>query len=136
MITDRERKPAFSGEEHLQIFARPSTPVDERRHALRIGGERAPPGVDTTPISSIAVPPPAAPPPADAPQKPARSERVIDDASLRGVFNGRALVQTPKALMLVGPGDRIPEHGAVLLIEQAQTGPRVVTEGGVITKRK
>ena len=135
MITDRDRRPVFSGAEHLQIFAKPSTPEDDRRHALRVGGEREPPASDPTPVGTIVGGPGGVIAPAQT-AKPVKSDQSLNSASVRGVFNGRALVQTSTTVVLVGPGENIPGVGNVISIEQTLQGPRVVTEQGVISRRK
>jgi hypothetical protein len=173
MIISGDRRPTFSGAEHLQIFARPSTLSDDRRHTLSIGGQREPPSFDTTPIGSIIGGPggvmaPAVklveseqaignasvqrePPSFDttsigsiiggpggvmAPAvKPVKSEQAIGNASVRGIFNGRALVQTETTVVLVGPGESIPGVGKVVSIEQTLNGPRVITDAGVVSRR-
>jgi len=132
MIISGDRRPTFSGAEHLQIFARPSTPSDDRRHTLIIGGKREPPSFDTTPIGSIIGGPGGVMAPA---VKPVKSEQAIGNASVRGVFNGRALVQTATTVVLVGPGESIPGVGKVVSIEQTLNGPRVITDAGVVSRR-
>ena len=127
MMTDPNHVPVFPGSEHLMIFAQPAT----RAHGKPLVGNApmvatsAPILVDPMPIGSL----PEAPP-TEAP--PAAREKALPGFFVRGIYGGKAMVQTADGFVMVEPGKVIPGAGEVSRIERRGQEWVVVTTHGVI----
>ena len=121
MVSDRNRTPTFSGAEHLMIFARPASHDPGKLQARRnSGAPSAQIDADDMPVGSIT--------PRDAgsevglPGEKAsngglQSGKRRTETPVRGIFNGKALVEVPNGFALVEPGSYLPSLGHVLAIE-------------------
>ncbi|WP_159725952.1 hypothetical protein [Methylosinus sp. Ce-a6] len=114
MISDAERQPQFAGLEHLAIYSRP-TAIAAKRMQTQIADQRG--KVDFTPVGSIGE---------------SQSEAGVPGFSLLSVRAGVALLQTPKAIVKVSPGDLVEGLGRVTALERRGEKWALVTTGGVI----
>ena len=130
MLTDTVRVPTFPGSEHLMIFARPAT-LAHGRPFYRTAS--APPtsigGVDPTPVGSLRRV-------FEEHPEAATGEPKLAEYSVRGIFGGKALVQTGAGFLMVEPGNDIPGAGEVSRIEWRGGEWVVVTSRGYIGQAK
>ncbi|HET6375666.1 MAG TPA: hypothetical protein VFF88_06425, partial [Methylocella sp.] len=64
----------------------------------------------------------------DAPKKP----RLITNWIVREVYDGTALVESPRGAIEVAPGEMIPGAGRVKSIERRGSGWIVITSEGIV----
>jgi hypothetical protein len=124
MIADQTRTPTFSGAEHLMIFARPASQAAGKVQARhRDEASPIPLDVDDMPVGSIK--PRAGGPEGGRSGESAQDMQDRTEVPVRGVFNGKALVEIPSGFALAEPGSNLPGLGHVLAIE-ARNGRWVV----------
>ena len=131
-----QRSPTISGNEHLLIFTRPALARQSEPAALAANQETINP-LETDPITtgSIRAKRPLAVP-VDSEDQSAKAQhqprKPIPNFTLRGIFNGKALLQGPDGFVMAGPGTYVRGAGTIRLIEPTRTGWAVTTSEGRI----
>jgi hypothetical protein len=117
MISNEDRQPEFAGLEHLAIFSRPASATHQREITERQFAANGQPNVDYTPVGSIS---------------PLRRSVSARGFVVLGASSGIAVVQGPKAIVRVSPGDPLDGLGRVIAIERRDDKWVVVTSSGLI----
>lgn len=120
--------PDIPGSEHLLIFARPSQPRHPAPIAVATREPQASP-IETDPITTGSIRPRPRREPGDGAPSP---QALIASFTLRGIFNGKALLQGPDGFVMAGPGAYIRGAGTIRTIDATPKGWAVITSEGRI----
>lgn len=118
MISDTDRKPEFSGIEHLAIFSRPTRPARVRDVDIASGGtqQNGARQIDYAPVGSIRRP---------------HAERALTAITLIEASPEHALIRLPDGkIAQLSRGDHIPGVGQILEIAAKEGRWIVTTERG------
>ena len=129
MLTDRDHVPVFPGGEHLAIFSQPATRLHDRPLVARAPASliNSPLLVDPMPVGSL---PDSGKPPGTPSSLPV--VHTLAGFSVRGIYGGKAMVQTADGFMMVEPGKVIPGAGEVQRIERHGQEWVIITSEGII----
>ncbi|MBY0611511.1 MAG: hypothetical protein K2P80_04950 [Beijerinckiaceae bacterium] len=120
--------PDIPGSEHLLIFARPSQPRQTSPIAVATREPQASP-IETDPITTGSIRPRPRREHGNGTPSP---QALIESFTLRGIFNGKALLQGPDGFIMAGPGANIRGAGTIRTIEATPKGWAVTTSEGRI----